>query len=247
MTAQLLALAPNLVDQVYRALLDAISTGALAPGQRVTQEELAERFDVSRQPVMQALRLLRQDGFVRDAPLVCGTGQRTRGLQVAPLDARRIEQVYQVRGALELLAVRLAAERHATIDPALLAAGRSAEQRGDLKAMIDADMAFHGALYRAADNPLIEQTAQLHWQHIRRAMGVALQYQPHQRPLWDEHEAIARAVAAGNVGRAESLMRSHTGRASDELVHELLAQARHAAPSVDAAAHPLLRGHRLNP
>ena len=76
MTAQLLQLttSPDLVDQVYRALLDAISEGSLAPGQRITQEELAERLAVSRQPVMQALRLLKKDGFVQDAP--------GRGLQV---------------------------------------------------------------------------------------------------------------------------------------------------------------------
>jgi DNA-binding GntR family transcriptional regulator len=78
MTAQLVKLeaAPDLVDQVYRALLDAISDGSLAPGQRITQEDIAERLAVSRQPVLQALRLLKKDGFVLDAP--------GRGVQVAP-------------------------------------------------------------------------------------------------------------------------------------------------------------------
>ena len=70
---------PDLVDQVYRALLDAISDGSLAPGARLTQEDLAERLEVSRQPVLQALRLLKKDGLVLDAP--------GRGLLVAPLDA----------------------------------------------------------------------------------------------------------------------------------------------------------------
>ena len=60
MTAELVKLqaAPDLVDQVYRALLDAISDGSLAPGTRVTEEDLAERLAVSRQPVVQAFRLL---------------------------------------------------------------------------------------------------------------------------------------------------------------------------------------------
>ncbi len=81
MPAQLvqIAAAPDLVDQVYRALLDAISSGSLAPGERITQEDLARRLAVSRQPVLQALRLLKKDGFVLDAP--------GRGLLVAPLDA----------------------------------------------------------------------------------------------------------------------------------------------------------------
>ena len=120
MTAQLVKLqsAPDLVERVYRALLDAISEGSLAPGARLTQEEIAEQLAVSRQPVLQALRLLKNDGLVHDAP--------GRGVVVAPLDADRIAQVYEVRGALDALAARLAAERRAVLDPALIDAGRRA-------------------------------------------------------------------------------------------------------------------------
>ena len=62
MTAHLVKLqpAPDLVDRVYRALLDAISDGSLAPGARLTQEDIAARLAVSRQPVLQALRLLEE-------------------------------------------------------------------------------------------------------------------------------------------------------------------------------------------
>src|SRR6188768_3142201 len=70
--------APDLVDRVYRSLLDAICAGSLAPGQRITQEDIAQQLAVSRQPVLQALRLLKKDGLVQDAP--------GRGLQVADLD-----------------------------------------------------------------------------------------------------------------------------------------------------------------
>jgi len=103
MTAHLVKLqpAPDLVDQVYRALLDAISSGSLAPGDRLTQEDIAERLAVSRQPVLQALRLLKRDGLVQDAP--------GRGLLVTPLDPAWIAQIYEVRGALDALAARLAA------------------------------------------------------------------------------------------------------------------------------------------
>ncbi len=91
MTARLVKLqaAPDLVEQVYRALLDAISDGSLAPGARLTQEDIAEQLAVSRQPVLQALRLLKKDGLVLDAP--------GRGVLVAPLDADAIAQA--LRGA----------------------------------------------------------------------------------------------------------------------------------------------------
>ena len=70
---------PDMVEQVYASLLDAISDGTLQPGARIMQEDIAEQLAVSRQPVLQALRLLRKDGFVLDAP--------GRGVLVAPLDA----------------------------------------------------------------------------------------------------------------------------------------------------------------
>lgn len=232
MTAQLLQLetAPDLVDQVYRALLDAISAGALAPGQRITQEELAERLAVSRQPVMQALRLLKRDGFVQDAPLA-GNAGRCRGLQVTPLDPAWIAQVYEVRGALDTLAARLAAERRAHLDPALIEQGRQAVEAGDIKAMIDADLAFHRALYQASANPLIEQSALLHWHHIRRAMGEALQHDGLRTPVWDEHTAIAQAVAQGDAEHAEALMREHSHQASLYLGAQAAPAA--SAPSPD--------------
>jgi len=221
---QLLQIAnsPDLVDQVYRVLLDAISTGQLAPGQRLTQEELAEQLSVSRQPVMQALRLLKKDGFVADAPAVCGGPGKSRGLQVAPIEAAWIAQVYQVRGALDVLAVRLAAARTTRLDPDLLQRGRKAVEAGDVKAMIETDLAFHQAIYRAAGNPLIEQSALLHWQHIRRAMGEALRTSHLRATVWDEHQAMAEAVAAGDVQRAASLMQHHSGQASEHLQGQIL-------------------------
>jgi DNA-binding GntR family transcriptional regulator len=195
-----IAAAPDLVDQVYRALLDAISSGSLAPGERITQEDLARRLAVSRQPVLQALRLLKKDGFVLDAP--------GRGLLVAPLDAEWTAKVYQVRGALDVLAARLAAEQRFQIDPKLIERGRSVE------AMIDADMAFHHAIYVASGNPLIAQSADQHWCHLRRAMGAVLQSEPQRESLWDEHEAIARAIAAGDADTAARLSEEHGAQAS---------------------------------
>lgn len=208
MTAQLvqLAIAPDLVDQVYRSLLDAISSGALAPGERVTQEDIAQRLAVSRQPVLQALRLLKKDGFVLDAP--------GRGVLVAPLDADWMVKIYQVRGALDGLAARLAAARRARLDTKLIERGRRAARGRSVQAMIDADVAFHEAIYAASGNPLIAQSADPHWRHLRRAMGAVLQAEPQRESLWDEHAAIAEAIAAGHADRAAQLCEDHGAQAS---------------------------------
>ncbi len=212
MTAQLLKLqpAPDLVDQVYRALLDAISDGSLTPGSRITQEDLADRFAVSRQPVLQALRLLKKDGLVLDAP--------GRGLLVAPLDAHWISHVYEVRGALDGLAARLAAGRRAAIDPRLLERGRKAARGRSIKAMIEVDIAFHNAVYAASGNPLIEQSASLHWVHLKRVMGAVLQSSPQREAIWDEHQAIADAIAAGDTEQSVALIERHGRQARENLL-----------------------------
>lgn len=219
--------APDLVEQVYRALLDAISSGALAPGERLTQEDVARRLAVSRQPVLQALRLLKKDGLVHDAP--------GRGVWVAPLDATGITSVYQVRGALDALAARLAAERRATLDARLLERGRKAARARQVTAMIEADVAFHNAIYAASHNPLIGPSAQLHWQHIRRAMGATLQQSALRATVWDEHAAIAEAIAAGDAARAEHLALEHARRAGENITRHLAASAGPVAASTVAA------------
>ena len=215
MTAHLVKLetAPDLVEQVYSSLLDAISEGSLAPGERITQEDIAERLAVSRQPVLQALRLLKKDGFVHDAP--------GRGVLVAPLDAAWTLKVYQVRGALDALAARLAAALRTRIDPKLIEQGRKAARGRNVKAMIDADLAFHSAIYAASGNRLIEQSAAQHWRHLRRVMGAVLQQSKQREALWDEHEAIAKAIAAGDGERAARMIEEHSQHASENLAARL--------------------------
>lgn len=219
---------PDLVDQVYRKLLDAISDGSVAPGTRLTQEEVAEQLAVSRQPVLQALRQLRADGLVRDA--TGPQGQKGRGVVVTPIDATTVAQVYEVRSALDAQAARLAARRRAVIDPALVTAGRAAAAAGQVKAMIDADLAYHRAIYQASGNPLIEASALLHWHHIRRAMGEALQHSPLRATAWDEHEAMCHAIAQGDEAGASQLMLAHGTQAGTHLARQLLAGEGATAP-----------------
>lgn len=204
---------PGLVDQVYRALLDAICDGSLPPDERLTQEVIAQRLGVSRQPVLQALRQLKLDGFV--------TESRGRGLVVKAIDSQWLSMVYQVRGALDALAARLAAQHRAEIDPGLLERGRQAAKGQDVQAMIDADLAFHQAIYDASRNPLIGQIAGQHWQHLRRAMGAVLQRAEQRHAVWDEHDAIVQAIAKGMSEQAARLVEMHTQRAGSMMTEHL--------------------------
>ncbi len=90
---QHLSIERSLTDRAYEAILAAICDGDLASGQKVTQDELALKLNVSRQPVIQALLLLKMQGFVRESG--------KRGIVVAPLESGSITHLYEVRSALD--------------------------------------------------------------------------------------------------------------------------------------------------
>ena len=214
MTARLVKLqqAPDLVDRVYRALLDAISDGSITPGARLTQKDARRPARRLGQPVLQALRLL-----LKDAPR-----RRCAGPRRAGRAARRgVDRPgLRVRGALDALAARLAAHRRAAIDPRIIETGRRAARGRNIRAMVEADIAFHDAIYAASANPLIGRSAQLHWVHLRRVMGACCSSRV-SAALWDEHAAIAAAIARGDGERAAHLIDQHGRRASANLLARL--------------------------
>ena len=132
-----------------------------------------------------------------------------------------MRKVYQVRGALDVLAARLAAQQRFRIDPRLIERGRRAARGRNVEAMLDADVAFHQAIYEASGNPLIGETAQPHWQHLRRVMAAALSEEDLRISVWDEHEGILRALEAGQVSEAEALCRGHAEQMADILTGRL--------------------------
>ena len=107
------------------------------------------------------------------------------------------------------------------IDPKLVEQGRRAARGRNIQAMVEADMAFHNAVYAASGNPFVAQSAQLHWMHLRRVMGAVLQHAPQREAIWNEHEAIAKAIAQGDAERAVRLIDHHGRQASENLLARL--------------------------
>lgn len=208
---------PTLVDQVYEAILSEISAGKFGRDARLIQEELAASLGVSRQPVQQALLLLRNHGILRDAP--------GRGLMVAPLEADFVRNLYEVRGVLDGLASGKAAVRGRDIaakdGPAFIERGREAVASGSIAGMIAADMDFHFFLYGLSRNPLVAETSLPHWSYLRRVMGEVLLHGETPGEIWDQHEAILNAVIAGDPTQAERLARDHISQASETLTVRL--------------------------
>ncbi len=208
---------PNLVEQVRDALLNEIASGQLKPGERIIQEQIAQALGVSRQPVQQALLLLRNQGVLRDAG--------GRGLIVSPLDPDHVQHIYQIRAAIEGLACRLAAENQSEQarkqGAALIEAGRKAVASGSVPKMIAADIRFHEFVYALAGNPLIGPAMDTHLTYTQRAMGEVLVQDQSPRDIWDQHAAILDAIANGKAESAEKLAREHLMQASGFMVSRL--------------------------
>ena len=209
--------APSLIDQVYKRLLEAISDHSLPPGSRIRQGELADRLHVSRQPISHALHLLHRQGLVVEAG--------RKGFRVTPVDPDHIRRLYEVRGALDGLAARLAASRvsedRAGTRKLESAAheGRSITAATPLPELIRLDVAFHQALYGLSGNPVIEATIGPQWPHMRRAMARVLSTPHYPLTVWEEHALIAKHVLAADPDKAEHAARSHAlgaGRTIEE-------------------------------
>ncbi len=215
----------TLVEQVHEAILDAICDGTLAAGTAVTQDELAARLQVSRQPVMTALGLLKKEGFLVD--------RGRRGLRVGPADRARFEAIYEFRSAVEPLAASLAAQRMTPAQlaqgKALVAEGRRVATAGDARAALQADIDFHTLIYEASGNPLIIESMQTHWLHLRRSMGEVLRRPRFTQKVWREHAAILEAIAAGDGDEAARLIGEHVQEARERVGAELAAAERAAA------------------
>ena len=206
----------TLSEVVYTRLLDAICAGDLAPGEALVQEKLAATLGVSRQPVLQALAILRREGFVEPAD--------RRGYRVTDLSGEMVAQVYELRGALDRLAAGAAAKR-AGPDArqrleAVMREGDAALAAGDTARLIAADVAFHETIYALARNPLVEEAAAQPWRHIRRAMGAVLRDTAGRRGVWSEHRRIADAIIAGDVAGAEEAAAHHAAVAADRMLAE---------------------------
>ncbi|MBR1160646.1 MULTISPECIES: GntR family transcriptional regulator [Bradyrhizobium] len=208
---------PNLIDQVYGRLLEAIIDRTLLPGQRITQNELADRLGVSRQPISHALHLLHRQGLVAESG--------KRGFEVTQLDPQRIRELYEVRGAIDALAARLAAARvkedaaaRAQLEAAL-EAGRAIDDGTPLARLIALDVDFHSAIYRLAGNSAIEEMIAPQWPHMRRSMATVLAELDYRGSAWTEHETIAAHVFSGNAAAAEAAALAHAqtaGRMTEE-------------------------------
>lgn len=203
----------SLVDQAYNVILDALCDGTFKPGERLTQDDIAARLSVSRQPVTHALAVLKAQGFLMQSG--------RRGLTVTAVEQEFFQAIYQFRSAVEPLAVSLATQRltkNAIVrGRSLVEHGRNLVVAGDARATLQADMDFHAFIYELSGNPIIGETMRLHWLHLRRAMGQVLRYPGMSISVWQEHSRILERMIFGDAVGAADLMRRHVVEAYERV------------------------------
>ncbi len=219
-------------DEIALVLEEAIVSGELEPGLVLRQEELSERFAVSRTPVREALRRLAALGLVSFVP--------NRGVRVRTITLDELREAFLVRAELESLATELAAPKFTQADLEELEAAEGVFSRAtqELRAQpregidrwrlthewVRANHGFHDVIYRVASAPLIERLAK----SARRSFSGHAVWAPggsETDALYErndfEHRAIIAALRAGSPSGARAVAREHVLHSFDLLAHVL--------------------------
>ncbi|WAP54858.1 GntR family transcriptional regulator [Streptomyces sp. S465] len=196
----------TLRERALAALRTAITTGQYRPGDHLGEVEIAERLSVSRGTVREALRHLQQEGLVT-------AGSRGM-LRVSRLTPTEVGELFQVREALESLAVAqiVASARREAAAEALRGAlehMRAAEEGADLEVKVEADLAFHLLLCELSGNSMLLRT----WRHLEGPIRVVIvsaaeEYRQVAMSA-SAHVPIVDAIERGDAAAAQKVLHTH--------------------------------------
>lgn len=208
-----LAVSNTVAQLVMDTLRVRITDGVIPPGAPIPQEAIASELGVSRIPVRDALSRLGAEGLVVILP--------NKVARARLLDYRDLNETYEIRQALEELAI---AKSAANVTPKHLAEIRSARLdaervRGDARASLTEDERFHLACYSAAESPQLLGMVERLWR-VSRVYRMA--YWPHlteeqKDRAFSDHLAIEQSLRAGRVGVARELVKAHLQNTKDRL------------------------------
>lgn len=204
-------------ELVCENLIDAINTGILSPGERLMEIQIAEEMGVSRTPVREAIRKLELEGFVVMIP--------RRGTYVANISIKDINEVYEIRSALDILAGGLAAERinDEEIEEMreLLVLTEKHIEENNLSKIVEIDTKFHDILYTASRNERLVNIINNLREQITSIRGKSMNYPGRLVDTLDEHKEIVESIAARDIDRAEEAVRAHLENAEQTLLQAI--------------------------
>jgi DNA-binding GntR family transcriptional regulator len=222
---------PAAAASLHEGLLDALRTlidhGDLAPGARVPERALCERFNVSRTPLRECLKVLAAEGLVQLLP--------NRGARIATLGDEHLVHLFEVIAALEAEGGRLACER-ITADALAEIQGLHYRMyahflRSELPEYFSLNQAIHEAILRAAANPVLLSTYASLAGRITRARYMSNRIRPDRwQQAMDEHGAILEALVARDGAVLGPLLAKHLQGKRDIIMASMPSRAEAAPP-----------------
>jgi DNA-binding GntR family transcriptional regulator len=213
----------SLARGAYDALLHAIVTGTLAPGERVRDKDLAAQLGVSRVPVREALKRLEGEGLIETVPNLA--------TRIAPVRAEQAAQAFPVIAALQALGARLGVPALTSADDRRMEAldrrRAAALARGDVIAAIELDDAFHAVLLDASRNDELKRSLARLMPQIRR-LDVLHFSDLAKRDSGSDHAAILYACLQRDAHEAAALVEENFLRVGTQ-VAAVLAGSEHGA------------------
>lgn len=192
-------------DVVFNTLREAILKGELKPGERLMELQLASKLGVSRTPIREAIRMLEQEGLAVTIP--------RKGAEVAKMTEKDMEDVLQVRDALDELAASIACEQITAEElEELKRTMREFEEStktGDVKRIAEVDVKFHDIIYKATRNPKLENILNNLREQMYRYRVEYLKDEKNFPVLIKEHSEIVDGLAKKNKEKVITAMHKH--------------------------------------
>lgn len=207
----------SLGTQVADVLRQRIVRGELPPGHRLTEDGLAEEFQVSRGPIRDAITQLSFEALV--------TTQRPRGIWVVGLSTDDAEQLYSLREALEMLALRRAMRvtEDARWEPMWSHAlsMREAADRRDAAGFATADLEFHSQIYELASHARLSAAWAQYRPTFAALLDVTIRHDDDLHESAEDHVALYTVMRSGDVDAAQEVLRAHLAGAEERMHLEL--------------------------
>jgi DNA-binding GntR family transcriptional regulator len=203
-------------DIVYEQLRKAILAGNIKPGERIIEKEYADKLNISRTPVREALRKLEIEGFVEYIP--------RKGVIAKGFSFKDIIEIYEIRRALETLAVKHVIEN---IDDAYIDALRDIvkqvdvlEEKGDIEGVFNICKNFHETILKASSMPRLVNMINTLQEYLERFRRVTMSKSSRRLMVIQEHKEILQAIIDKDVERAQELTNEHIDKSKQVFFSE---------------------------
>ena len=207
-------------EVVCESLRKAILNGTLAPGERLMEVQLADELGISRTPIREAIRKLEQEGYVIMLP--------RRGSYVSSVSVHDVQEIFEIRSALESLSIGLAARRIENEEleqlQKLLLLIEGYIEDNDIENIVKTDVAFHDLLYQVSRNERLRTIVSNLKEQLARFRTLSMSYPGRLQDTLEEHREMVEAIANGDVEAARDAAERHMERAEETLLKAMAKQ-----------------------